>query len=162
MSLREHHYVCQMADSFQNMKLKKAQKWSRFEHCSEWPQMVPNSHINWYFGPIPPKSWPKLENGPKWSRFEHCSNWPQMVPNGHIDWYFGPIQSKSWPKLENGQKWSWFEHCSEPKLIFWPNSAKKLTKIGKWPNVKSHQSLLKVSTNWIEVCLKCLQLVPNP
>ena len=40
--------------------------------------MVPNGHINWYFGPIQSKSWPKLENGQKWSWFEHCSEWPQI------------------------------------------------------------------------------------
>ena len=35
---------------------KKGQKWSRFEHSSKWLQMVSNSHIKWYFGPIQPIS----------------------------------------------------------------------------------------------------------
>jgi len=87
-------------------KLTRTGKWPKVKSVRtlpEWLQMVHNihnSHINWYFGPIQPKSLPKLENGQKWNWFEHCLKWPQMGPNSHTKWYCMSICPKSWPRFD--------------------------------------------------------------
>ena len=90
----------------------KSQKWSRFEHCSEYMyfQMVPNTcgHIKPYFGPFPPKKGQKLwaaKSFPTLSEFFLKSVWRidlQTHFKGVLGWgaFFGPLELPTGPTSE--------------------------------------------------------------